>query len=161
MSATGTVHRTCRSPEDTRALGRALGRLIRTPGVLALFGDLGSGKTVWVQGLAEGLEVPDAYVVTSPSYTLINQYPGRLDLYHVDLYRLEDDADFEAVGLYDLLDGDGVVAIEWAERIAADLPEARIEIRMETGPENVRDIRIRAYGLPWGNLVRRLENFPG
>jgi len=77
-----------------------------------LTGDLGSGKTSFVQGLARGLEVPNDYYITSPSYTLINEYPGRHPFFHVDLYRLEDPVDFEDIGLYDILDVNFVVAIE-------------------------------------------------
>ena len=73
---------------QTVALGRALGRRLHQGIVLLLFGDLGSGKTAFTQGLARGLEVPASFIVTSPTYTLINEYPGRVPLYHVDLYRL-------------------------------------------------------------------------
>ena len=97
---------TTRSPGATRALGRAIGEQLSRAMVVALYGDLGSGKTVLVQGLARGLAVPEDYPVTSPSYTLINEYPGRLTLYHVDLYRLAGVSDFEDIGLFDILDGE-------------------------------------------------------
>ena len=78
-----------KSVADTQRLGQQIGRLINEPTTIALIGDLGSGKTAFVQGLARGLEVPSTYYITSPTFTLVNEYPGRLPLYHIDLYRLE------------------------------------------------------------------------
>jgi tRNA threonylcarbamoyl adenosine modification protein YjeE len=98
---------TC-SDAETRYLGQKIGVLLSQGLTVALTGDLGSGKTCLVQGLAEGLNVPDHYPVTSPSYTLMNEYPGRLTLYHVDLYRIDDPSDCDDIGLYDILDGDAV-----------------------------------------------------
>ena len=80
---------TTHSVQETRELGQNIGRLISQPITLALIGDLGSGKTAFVQGLAQGLDVPADYYITSPTFTLINEYPGRLALIHIDLYRLE------------------------------------------------------------------------
>ena len=111
------------SVKDTKKLGEKIGKRLKGKIVLALTGDLGSGKTSFVQGLARGLEVPNDYYITSPSYTLINEYPGRHPFFHVDLYRLEDPVDFEDIGLYDILDDNYVVAIEWADRIKKILPK--------------------------------------
>ena len=96
--------------DETKKLGKIIGSAVSAGTVLALTGDLGSGKTSFVQGLAEGLEVPDDYYITSPSYTLINEYPGRFFLYHVDLYRITDSIDIEDIGLYEIFDDDAVVA---------------------------------------------------
>ena len=87
------------SAAETRRLGERCGSLLRTPLVICLIGDLGSGKTVFVQGLARGLDVSADYAVTSPSFTLINEYPGRLKLFHIDLYRLGTEADLDDLGL--------------------------------------------------------------
>ena len=144
------------SPEATRQLGRDIGRRLRAPTVITLTGDLGTGKTVLVQGLARGLGVPDTYYVTSPSYTLINEYPGRMGLVHVDLYRLETHFDIEDIGLADILNGDGIVAIEWADRLGPVLPDAYLDIRMKMIDDLVRDIRITAYGLAARNLLKSL-----
>jgi len=103
--------------EETRELGRSCGQRITGPLVIFLMGDLGSGKTMFAQGLALGLDVPAAYYVTSPSYTLVNEYPGRLPLYHIDLYRLEAGVDPDDLGLNEILHGAGVAAVEWAERL--------------------------------------------
>ena len=99
----------------TKKLGETIGSLVKTKTVFALIGELGSGKTSFVQGLAKGLEVPDNYYITSPSFTLINEYPGRYPLFHIDLYRIEGFNDFEDIGLYDIIEANGVIAIEWAE----------------------------------------------
>ena len=101
--ATDTYNSTTNSAEETKRLGRKIGSLIDDPIVLALSGDLGSGKTVFVQGLARGLDVPPDYYITSPTFTLVNEYPGRLRLFHIDLYRLDHFGDLEDIGLHDIL----------------------------------------------------------
>jgi tRNA threonylcarbamoyladenosine biosynthesis protein TsaE len=132
--------------DETRRWGRRLGGCIQAPLAIALHGDLGSGKTVFVQGLAEGLAVPDPRYVTSPTYTLVNEYSGRLPLYHVDLYRLGDSCDGLDIGLADILRGEGVVAIEWAERLAGELPSEHLEVRLAFVEMDSRRIMLRAFG---------------
>jgi tRNA threonylcarbamoyladenosine biosynthesis protein TsaE len=102
---------------QTVDLGRALGRHLNHGITLFLIGDLGSGKTAFAQGLARGLDVPLSYAVTSPTYTLVNEYPGRLPFFHVDLYRLPAPVDPDEIGLRELFAEDGVVAVEWARRL--------------------------------------------
>ena len=141
------VEVTCKSAEASHRLGRRIGRCIRSPLVIALYGDLGSGKTVLVQGLAEGLEVPPEVYVTSPTYTLINEYPGRLPVYHVDLYRIDDPDGIEDIGLYDLLDRpDGVVAIEWAERLGEPPAADWLSVSLTEKGENERCAKLTAHG---------------
>lgn len=111
-------HATTNSAADTRALGRLLGGLLREPLVIRLCGDLGAGKTCLTQGLAEGLGVPVDEPVTSPSYTLLNQYRGRLPLNHFDLYRLQQEDDLIDLGFEETLDGPAITVIEWADRFA-------------------------------------------
>jgi len=146
-----------RSAESTQALGQSIGQHLTTATVIGLTGDLGCGKTVLVQGLARGLGVPDTYYITSPSYTLINEYPGRFTLYHVDLYRLAGAADFEDIGLHDILDGDGIVAVEWAERLDERRFTEHLQIHMEITDDHSRKIRLTAYGHETGNLIKSLE----
>ncbi len=104
------------SPQETRELGQAVGRAIVGPMIIFLSGDLGAGKTCFTQGLARGLEIPDDEPVTSPSYTLMNPYRGRLALYHFDLYRLSHPDDLIDLGFEEYLYGDGVTVVEWADR---------------------------------------------
>lgn len=145
------------SPQETKQLGEKLGRQIQTGTVIALFGDLGSGKTVFVQGLAQGLSVPDSYYITSPSYTLINEYPGRHTLFHVDLYRIDNPVDFEEIGLHEILYNNGVVAIEWADRLNEDLPAEYLNIQLEIASDDSRKIYLTAYGLEAANLLKSLD----
>ena len=109
-------------PAETRALGRQLGRLARPGLVVLLAGELGAGKTCFAQGVAEGLETPSASPVTSPSYTLLNVHPGRLPLYHFDLYRLATLADLEDLGYDDIAESGGVTLVEWADRLTVPPP---------------------------------------
>ncbi len=149
---------TTRSPEKTRELGEAIGASLGPGAAIALIGDLGAGKTHLVQGLAKGLSVPDEYYITSPSYTLINEYPGRHTLFHVDLYRLERGADLEEIGLLEILYGDGVTAIEWADRLEEPLPPGHVTLYMAAMPEEtLRQIRIVAADADAIEQLDRLE----
>ena len=143
--------------EQTFALGKFLGQQLQAGVIITLTGDLGSGKTVFVQGLACGVEVPAEYYITSPTYTLINDYPGRLPLYHVDLYRLTTMADIEEIGFGDILSGNGITAIEWADRLQNhDLGE-RLAVHIGITDEDRRQIRLTAYGRSNKNLLKELE----
>ena len=113
---------TTHSPEETFDLGRKIGSLIDDPIVLALSGDLGSGKTVFVQGLARGLEVQPEYYITSPTFTLVNEYPGRLRLFHIDLYRLDHFGDLEDIGLHY-----ATTLNRWRENFFDRLPEVKAQ----------------------------------
>lgn len=144
--------------DQTVALGRSLGRRLNHGLVLLLFGDLGSGKTAFAQGLARGLGVPAAYTVTSPTYTLINEYPGRLPFYHVDLYRLPAPVDADEIGLADLFDEDGIVAVEWSQRLhPAEYPPLRLDLFFSVTGDTTRLIRIIAYGLDPSNLLHDID----
>ncbi len=146
------------SPEDTRALARRIGALCRGGEAILLFGDLGAGKTCFVQGLAAGLGVPDTLRVTSPTFTLHAEYPGRLLLNHLDLYRLADPVSAENLGLADMLaDGRAVAAIEWPEMIAEGVGAERLEIRFENAGENARLLRADAFGPGHGRLLEALR----
>jgi tRNA threonylcarbamoyladenosine biosynthesis protein TsaE len=123
---------TSRSPEETRAAAALLGRLLRGRGLaIALVGPLGAGKTAFVQGLAEGLGVAEAPVL-SPTFVLASEYAGAggARLAHVDLYRIASAGELEAAGFRDLLAPDAVVAVEWADRFPEALPEDRLEVRI-------------------------------
>ena len=128
------------SESETSAAGESLGTTLRAGDVVLLYGDLGAGKTAFVRGLARGLGAnPDD--VSSPTFTLVQEYAGpRLTLFHVDLYRLEP-AEIDDLGLEDLVSGNGVVAIEWAERWGRR-PANVTEVRIEEAGEDRRRIRI-------------------
>jgi tRNA threonylcarbamoyladenosine biosynthesis protein TsaE len=146
------------SAAETRRLGQQCGSLLRTPLVICLIGDLGSGKTVFVQGLARGLDVPAGYAVTSPSFTLINEYPGRLKLFHIDLYRLGTQADLDDLGLGEILHGEGVAAVEWADKLTDAVGAERLEIRFEFGDDDGRRLRLVAYGQASLILLKALRS---
>jgi len=118
-----------KSPEETKNLAVELAKELRPGAVLALHGDLGSGKTCFVQGLAEALGVKE--IVNSPTFAIINEYRGSIKLYHVDLYRVKSAAEAEALGMDEFLGVDGITAIEWPEIISRLLPEDTIHVYFE------------------------------
>lgn len=132
------------SPDITFSLGKAIGENILPGTIIALTGDLGAGKTAFVKGLARGLGVPDNYPITSPTYTLINEYPGKYPFFHVDLYRLENKVDFEDIGLYDMLDEHSVAAIEWADRLDSAILAKALQIHIEFADDHSRLLHITA-----------------
>lgn len=113
-----------KGPEETRRLARDLASKLSKGTTILLYGELGAGKTTFVQGLAEGLGVPEEVYVSSPTFSLINEYPGRQKLYHVDLYRLAPE-EVEDLGLPELA-SQGVMVIEWAERLPFSFPQEMI-----------------------------------
>jgi tRNA threonylcarbamoyladenosine biosynthesis protein TsaE len=131
------------SPEETFRIGRILADGLEAGDVVALTGELGSGKTCLTQGIASGLGVPESYVVTSPTFTLINEYPGRqADFYHLDVYRLTGCADLADMGYDEYLSGRGVMVIEWAEKVLDAVPVDALFVVMTYMEENVRKIEI-------------------
>jgi tRNA threonylcarbamoyladenosine biosynthesis protein TsaE len=127
------------SEEETASAGERLGATLNAGDVVLLYGELGAGKTAFVRGLARGLGAPEADV-SSPTFTLVQEYAGRATLYHVDLYRLEP-REVDDLGLEELVSGDGVVAIEWAERWQGR-PDDAIEVRLEHAGEDHRRIAV-------------------
>ena len=131
---------TTRSEEETAAVGRELAAALSAGGVLLLYGDLGAGKTAFVRGLAEGLGV-SRDEVSSPTFTLIQEYRGgRLPLFHVDLYRIDDPREFDELGLDEIAE-DGVLAIEWAERLPQP-PQDAVRVRIEHAGDTQRRVEI-------------------
>ena len=128
------------SPEETEAVGQALGKVLKAGAVLAYEGDLGAGKTAFTRGLARGLGSKDP--VTSPTYTIVNEYlSGRLPLFHFDMYRLISSEDLWDIGWEDYLDRGGVCAVEWSENVA-DAIENPIWVHIEKTGEESRRITI-------------------
>ena len=143
-----------RGPDDTRGIGEALGQALLRAGpagaVVALWGPLGAGKTCLVQGLARGLGVSG--YVRSPTFVLMHEYRGPTPLYHVDLYRLTPD-DLGALGLEEVLEGPGVVAVEWPDHAEAILPPERLDVRLAFGDQ---DDERRVSLVPRGDRYRTI-----
>lgn len=149
------VIKTC-SPEETFGVGERLAPFLRAGDMLCLNGDLGAGKTRFVQGIARGLGVNDT--VTSPTFTLINVYQGRLPLCHMDVYRLNDLLEMEDLGYEEYFYGEGVVVVEWADKVRELLPEERLDIYINRLPEgeNLREIIMEPTGERYRCLVEEL-----
>ncbi len=140
------------SSEDTIALGTAIGKNVADGTVIALTGGLGSGKTALTQGIAGGMDIGREYV-TSPSYTLINHYPGNgPTLYHVDLYQLSDSREVDDLGLDEILHKAGVVVIEWAEKFGPDFWKEDLTVEMKVTGETERKISLASRG-PLGDKI--------
>jgi tRNA threonylcarbamoyladenosine biosynthesis protein TsaE len=146
----------CDSENATRRFARALGGAAQRGLVVALVGDLGAGKTRFVQGAAEGLGV-DPSVVNSPTFVLIQEYEGRLPVYHFDTYRLKDFDEFLELGADEYLASDGVCFVEWADRMAEVLPRDRLTIQFEITGETTRTLRLSAGGKVSGDVLARLN----
>lgn len=139
---------TTASVEQTRALGEALASLARPGDLLLLAGDLGAGKTAFVQGFGRGLGVVER--ITSPTFTLVHVYDGRLPIHHLDVYRLEQLSEALDLGLPEMLDEGGVVLIEWGEAILPVLPHDYLEVRLTFGPgDDDRYVALRPVGRVW------------
>ena len=134
------------SPEETVELGRAMGRLLCPGQVVGLVGGLGAGKTCFVQGVSRGLEVDPRVYVSSPTFTLVNEYPGRLTLYHIDLYRLSDPGELVEIGLDDYYRGGGACVVEWFDRFPHDIPPSHLELKFEVLDDTRRRIIVSASG---------------
>ena len=128
------------SADETLKLGKILGSLLIKRDMIALVGNLGSGKTWFTKGIAVGLGVDPSVVVTSPSFALVNEYKGRFTFYHMDLYRLDDISDIVISGLYEYLYEDAVVIMEWADRWPEILPEYRLKVEISMINEFQREI---------------------
>ena len=121
-----------------------IGRQLNPGDVVALIGDLGVGKTCLTQGIARGAGVYQDQTVNSPSYILINEYEGKIPVYHIDLYRLQQLEDIVALGLEEYLNGDGICVIEWADRMGELLPKSYIQVRITGEDEFTRTIEVAA-----------------
>lgn len=146
-----------RGSEETHQIGIIIGKLLVSGDVIALIGDLGTGKTHITQGIARGLGVSEAYAITSPTFTLINEYPGRHVLYHFDVYRLQGSNDLEDMGYEEYFYGKGVSVIEWAEKIMDIIPESAITIHITFLDENTRRIEISAPEKRMGEISTALS----
>lgn len=143
------------SAAQTYILGEKLAGLTEPGDVFCINGELGTGKTVFAKGLAEGLGVTDR--VTSPTFTLINEYQGRRPFYHMDVYRLNSSEEMEDLGYQEYFYGQGVTLVEWAEIVKEVLPEERLDIFVERIDEDNRTIIFYPYGERYEFLVEELS----
>lgn len=160
MGESVLMHRSLelRAPVETERLGRALGRELVGGLVVSLEGPLGAGKTILVKGVAVGNGLRDASVVTSPTFTLVQEYAGRLHLYHLDVYRLKSAAEVVALGFSEMVRSDAAVLIEWADRITELLPDDRLTIRLMPSGAEQRDAELIATGTLSQQVLARLQH---
>ncbi|HYO43370.1 MAG TPA: tRNA (adenosine(37)-N6)-threonylcarbamoyltransferase complex ATPase subunit type 1 TsaE [Candidatus Limnocylindrales bacterium] len=142
---------TTRDPVETRALAARLAAVARPGDLLCLIGDLGAGKTVFAKGFATGLGITDT--VSSPTFVLMAEYVGRLPLFHLDLYRLDDAADALAGGLLDDRQQHGVVLVEWAERLGPALPISRLDVVIDGTGDDPRRVALRSADPGYGRYL--------
>lgn len=143
--------------KDSENFGRILGENSRQGDVILLSGTLGAGKTTLTQFIAKGLEVPDKSYVTSPSFSLMNQYFGRIPLYHMDCYRLEGEDDVEESGLIDYIVADGLTVIEWPDRLGSLIPPDRLDIVLRCGEDGKRYVSLAPHGNRWRQRIEMWE----
>jgi tRNA threonylcarbamoyladenosine biosynthesis protein TsaE len=145
-------HFTTKTAEETMSLAEKLGTILQPGDVLTLAGDLGAGKTTFTKGLAKGLGI--TRTVNSPTFTIIKEYKGRIPLYHMDVYRLEDSD--EDLGFEEYFSGDGVCVVEWAVFIEDYLPEERMELVISHKGENEREFQIKPIGKRYEERVKEI-----
>ncbi|HET9312199.1 MAG TPA: tRNA (adenosine(37)-N6)-threonylcarbamoyltransferase complex ATPase subunit type 1 TsaE [Actinomycetota bacterium] len=144
--------------EETRELGEAIAALLRPRDALILTGELGAGKTTFAQGVARGLGIEEN--ISSPTFTLVKEYTGILDLAHVDVYRLDRMQDVVDLGLEELGHGDALLLVEWGDTVEELLPEERLRVELTTGPgqeDDARTIVVTAVGEGWAERFADLE----
>ena len=144
-----------KTSEETMALGEELGRRLRSGDVVALFGDLGAGKTTFTKGIARGLKL--AAEVHSPTFTLIHEHPGETPLYHVDLYRLSDEREVEELGIEEYLQAEGVVVIEWADKMKSLLPPDRLDVDLRMTGDTERELTFEGHSERMRGIVEECK----
>jgi tRNA threonylcarbamoyladenosine biosynthesis protein TsaE len=144
----------------TEEFGRRLGTLLFPNSVIALIGPLGAGKTHLSRAIAEGLGISNPAAVTSPTFTLIHEYPARLPIFHFDAYRLKGPNEFLDLGATEYFEAGGVCLIEWADRVASAVPDERLTIHLEATGEQTRRATLSASGVAYQNLLKSLQDLP-
>jgi tRNA threonylcarbamoyladenosine biosynthesis protein TsaE len=145
------------SVDETFQIGHKLGKLLVRGNILCLSGDLGAGKTAFTKGIGKGLEIQE--YVTSPTYTIINEYEGRIPLYHFDVYRLESAEEMFELGYEEYFYGDGAVVLEWADNVKEIIPNERLWITiLKTNNDNSREIILEPTGEPYCDIVKELDS---
>ena len=148
-----------KSASETIRVGKGIGSRLRSGDVVALVGELGAGKTQLIKGLAAGVGMRNSTYISSPSFTLINEYPGKIPFYHIDLFRLEREKEAEELGLEDYFQGGGITAIEWADKIPSLLPKEMLFIHIAYAGKNTRSIEIIGKGKRFEDLIDQMRSF--
>ena len=148
-----------KSSAETIRIGKSIGSRLLPGDVVALVGELGAGKTQFIKGLAAGVGIGNPTYISSPSFTLINEYPGKIPFYHIDLFRLEREKEAEELGLEDYFQGGGITAIEWADKIPSLLPKEMLFIHIAYVGKNIRSIEINGKGKRFEDLLKELSGF--
>jgi tRNA threonylcarbamoyladenosine biosynthesis protein TsaE len=143
-------------PKATGQFGRRIAELLFPNSVIALIGNLGAGKTFLVRAIAQGLGLPAGALVTSPTFVLVQEYAGRLPIYHFDVYRLKSASEFFDLGANEYFEAGGVCLVEWADRVERQLPPDHLRITMHVTGEQSRRVELEGYGLRHEALVRAL-----
>jgi len=144
-----------KSPEETKKLGKEVGKLAKPGDLLAFYGELGAGKTCFIQGISQELEVKD--YVTSPSFNIINEYQGKLPIYHFDLFRLNNAEEILELGYEEYFYGEGLTVIEWAEKIEQLLPKEHLKIDIKFKDRYKRRISFIPQGHRFNNFLEELS----
>ncbi|RLA94806.1 MAG: tRNA (adenosine(37)-N6)-threonylcarbamoyltransferase complex ATPase subunit type 1 TsaE [Deltaproteobacteria bacterium] len=139
---------------ETEKVGEILGSQLLPGDVIALIGELGTGKTCFTRGLAFGLGIDRNVPIVSPSFTIINEYPGAVPLYHFDFYRLNNLSEVLDLGYEEYFFGKGVTVIEWGEKVESILPEEHLKVKFYFQDDNVREIKIKGYGKLFNQRIR-------
>jgi tRNA threonylcarbamoyladenosine biosynthesis protein TsaE len=146
------------SQSETEKFGRSLGMLLEEGTFIALYGDLGGGKTCFVRGVVDGINPDSVRLVASPTFAVMNEYPGKTPIYHFDLYRLSCGSEIAELGFDDYFYGNGICIVEWAERLGETLPGNHLSIQFEYIDEDVRSICLEAHGRAAHNLLEQMES---
>jgi tRNA threonylcarbamoyladenosine biosynthesis protein TsaE len=147
---------TTASADETRALGAAFARVLHQGDVVVLEGDLGAGKTTFVQGVGRALGVDEPMV--SPTFTIVREYDGDVPIAHVDVYRLDTLGELHDLGFEDVLDGSRITFVEWGDVVAQALPRDRVVVRLELGADDdERVVTVIAHGTKWNDRVATVE----
>lgn len=150
MNESYTIH--TRSAEETKEVAERLGALLEPNDLLTLEGDLGTGKTTFTKGLGSGLGI--TRTISSPTFTIVKEYEGRMPLYHLDVYRLEDSD--EDIGFDEYFEGEGVCVVEWAQYIEDYLPKERLDLHLSYNGEDHRTIQLTPHGERYERLCKEL-----
>ncbi len=142
---------------ETIRLGKEIGRLLQPGDVTALVGELGAGKTQFIKGLARGAGMGDTVCLSSPTFTLVHQYEGRVPFYHIDLYRIETDGQMEELGFEEYIFGRGITAIEWADRFPSLIPKEALWITLLYSGRNRRSIEIVGKGKRYQGIIKAVS----